>query len=166
MEKRRTLILDKTQMEQKLHRMAHEIYENHCDDKEIVIIGVADRGYRLAKYLHNILTQISDLSLSLVELQIDKKKPNKLASNLANYELEGKVVLLVDDVLNTGKTLIYGVKQILDQQVKVLKTVILVNRRHRNFPIRADYVGLTLSTTLKDHIDVQLDENKEGVFLA
>jgi pyrimidine operon attenuation protein/uracil phosphoribosyltransferase len=166
MEKSKTLILDKLQLEQKLNRMAHEIYENHCDDKELVIIGIADRGYTVAKSLHKVLAKISDLSLKLVELHINKKNPNNIVTDLEEYKLSGKVVLLVDDVLNTGKTLIYGVKQILDQDIKILKTAVLVNRRHRNYPVRADYVGLTLSTTLKEHISVELDvKKKEGVFL-
>lgn len=164
MEKTKTLILTKQQVEQKLNRMAHEIYEYHCDDKELVIIGIADRGTILAKRLKKILDKISDLKIELIDFQIDKKNPNQ-STDLSQHSLKNKVVLLVDDVLNTGKTLIYSVKYILDQDVKQLKTVILVNRRHRNFPIRADYVGLTLSTTLKEHIDVVLDTKEEGVYL-
>lgn len=165
MEKAKTVILNNIQVEQKLNRMAYEIYENHCDDKSLVIIGIADRGVVLAKRLKKILDKISDLDSTLIELSIDKKNPNK-AIDLSKYDLNNKVVLLVDDVLNTGKTLIYGVKQILEYDIKQLKTVILVNRRHRNFPIRADYVGLTLSTTLKEHITVELTPKQEAVYLS
>lgn len=160
-------ILTKIQVEQKLNRIAHEIYENHFEDKELVIVGIADRGYILAKYLVKILQSICDMNITLAKMEISKKDIQGKV-NITGIDEKGikDTIILVDDVLNTGKTLINGVKHLLNYPVTAVKTVILVNRRHRTFPIRADYVGLTLSTTLKDHIQVELKDGKESVYLT
>ncbi|MBL4625287.1 MAG: phosphoribosyltransferase [Flavobacteriales bacterium] len=164
----KTLILSTERLHQKLNRIAHEIHENHFEDKELIIIGIADRGYIFAKLLTSVLTKISDLDISLHKLKIEKKGMLKEINKqeLEKAQLSGKVVLLVDDVLNSGKTLAYGVKHILDYPVKRLCTVVMVNRRHRLYPVRADYVGLTLATTIKEHINVDLQKGKEVVYLS
>lgn len=163
----RTLILNTLQLKQKLNRIVHEINENHFDDKELVILGIADRGFVFAKMIAKQLKKISELEISVHELTIDKKGAMKDIDQkaLADINLKGKVVLLVDDVLNSGKTLAYGVKHILDYPVKRLCTVVMINRRHRLYPVRADYVGLTLATTLKEHISVEFEKGKEAVYL-
>ena len=164
----KTLILSTERLHQKLNRIAHEVHENHFDNKELIIVGIADRGYVLAKLLTKILKKISDLDILLYELKVDKKGMLKEINNqeLEKAQLSGKVVLIVDDVLNSGKTLAYAVKHILDYPVKRLCTVVMVNRRHRLYPIRADYVGLTLATTIKEHITVDLEKGKEVVYLS
>ena len=164
----KTLILSTERLHQKLNRIAHEVHENHFDNKELIIVGIADRGYVLAKLLKKILKKISDLDILLYELKVDKKGMLKEINKqeLEKAKLSGKVVLIVDDVLNSGKTLAYAVKHILDYPVKRLCTVVMVNRRHRLYPIRADYVGLTLATTIKEHITVDLEKGKEVVYLS
>ena len=164
----KTLILSTERLHQKLNRIAHEVHENHFDNKELIIVGIADRGYVLATLLTTILKKISDLDILLYELKVDKKGMLKEINNqeLEKAQLSGKVVLIVDDVLNSGKTLAYAVKHILDYPVKRLCTVVMVNRRHRLYPIRADYVGLTLATTIKEHITVDLEKGKEVVYLS
>ena len=164
----KTLILSTERLHQKLNRIAHEVHENHFDTRELIIVGIADRGYVLAKLLTSILKKISDLDILLYELKVDKKGMLKEINNqeLEKAQLSGKVVLIVDDVLNSGKTLAYAVKHILDYPVKRLCTVVMVNRRHRLYPIRADYVGLTLATTIKEHITVDLEKGKEVVYLS
>ena len=164
----KTLILSTERLHQKLNRIAHEIHENHFEDKELIIVGIADRGYIFAKLITSILKKISDLDISLHELKIDKKGQLKEINKqeLEKAELSGKVVLIVDDVLNSGKTLAYAVKHILDYPVKRLCTTVMVNRRHRLYPVRADYVGLTLATTIKEHITVDLQKGKEAVYLS
>jgi pyrimidine operon attenuation protein / uracil phosphoribosyltransferase len=167
MPKEQTIILNKKQVEQKIIRIAYEIYENHYDEKQIILIGIAERGYVLAQRLHQILKKISAIDVVLISLTLDKKHDEKTMSEgeLNEKDLKNQTVVLVDDVLNSGKTLIYGIKKILDFKVKCIRTVVLVNRRHRLFPVRADYVGLTLSTTLKEHITVDLTKGKEAVYL-
>ena len=164
----KTLILTTERFHQKLNRIAHEVHENHFDNKELIIVGIADRGYVLSKLLTTILKKISKLDILLFELKVDKKGILKEINKqeLEKAKLSGKVVLIVDDVLNSGKTLAYAVKHILDCPIKRLCTVVMVNRRHRLYPIRADYVGLTLATTIKEHITVDLEKGKEVVYLS
>jgi len=163
----RTLILTSTQVRQKVERIAHEINENRYTESHIVLVGIANRGYLLAQQLHTILSAIADFDVTLAKLTLDKDNPldHAFQLDIAEAELDGKLVLLVDDVLNTGKALIYGAHHLIRRPVKMLQTVILVNRRHRKYPIRADYVGLTLATTMKEHIQVEFVDGEAQVFL-
>ena len=132
---------------------------------EIVIAGIHAQGYMLAQRLSDQLNKISGLDVSLVKLELDKKNP--LSKNITvdnNSELKNKVVVLVDDVLNSGKTLIYSSQYFLNNQVKKLMTAVLIDRNYRLFPIKADVVGISLSTTMQEHVTVDLGNN-EAVFL-
>lgn len=162
----RTLILDQDQIDKKVNRIAHHIYEIHYKQKEITIIGIVDRGFELAKKISKVLSDISPLEIKLHRLTVDKDKPLSDVEFSGDFsELKGKVVVLVDDVLNSGRTLIHATRIILEHDPKVLATAILVDRIHRKFPIRADYVGLTLSTNLKEHIHVELGGKTEAAYL-
>ena len=167
MSSEKTLILDRKQIQQKLHRIAHELYETHFGEKELVVVGISGQGYFLAKRITSILKKISPIQLHLAELKLDKKQPIGHPFMLRGLKtgLAHKSIVLIDDVLNSGKTLIYGAKILLDHPLKRITTVVFVNRRHRLFPIRADIVGLTLSTTLQEHITVMLEKGKEAVYL-
>ena len=161
-----TLILDHDQIDKKVNRIAHHIYENHYKQKEITIIGIVDRGHELAKRISNVLAEISPLEIKLHSITIDKDKPLSDVKFSGDFtQLKGKVVVLVDDVLNSGRTLIHATRIILEHDPKILATATLVDRIHRKFPIRADYVGLTLSTNLKEHISVELGGKKEAAYL-
>lgn len=163
----KTLILNNLQIDQKLNRMAYEILENHYDEKELIFVGVAERGLILAKRIAEKITGIGKIKAAVFSLNLDKKNPLKTmpVTNLTQAVAKGKIVFLVDDVLNTGKTLMFAANHLLSFDLKGLKTVILVNRRHRLFPIRADIVGLTLATTLKEHIEVNFGNSQTGVYL-
>ncbi len=168
MNKDQIAILSSLQVEQKLQRIARELIELHYDKEEIVIIGISDRGVKIAKKIQCILNQISKLKLSFLTLTLNKDNPNahtiKLSGDKA--KLTNKAVILIDDVLNSGKTLIHATSFLLEEDILQLNTVVLVDRRHRLFPIRADFVGLTLSTTLKEHISVvEVSEDKFEVYL-
>lgn len=161
------LILDKNQILQKIKRMAYEIYERNLHEEEIIISGVKDMGYVLAKMIVKELEAISPLKPILVSLSVDKT-----AHTQSEVELDcepsifaGKCVVLVDDVLNSGKTLAYCIKPFLEAGVKKLETAVLVNRSHKLFPISADYNGYELSTTLNEHVEVKLDPEYMGVYL-
>lgn len=163
----RTVVLNKHEIDQKINRMAHEINENYYSEKEIFLVGIAGQGFILAERIVEVLSKIADFKITLIELNINKSNP--LASQTVlntKLKLEGSVVILVDDVLNSGKTLVYAVKFLLDFPLRQLKTLVLVNRRHRNFPVRADFVGLTLSTTIQEHIEVDLSKGKESAYLV
>ena len=165
----KTLILNSKQIEQKINRIAYEIYENNCDEKEIIIAGIGGNGYLLAKRIVDVLQNISPLKIKLIEIIIDKKNPlaKEIKISMTDEELKNKVIVLVDDVLNSGKTLIFGAKPFLSTPVKRLTTAVLVDRGHNRYPIKADFVGLSLSTTLQEHITVEINKNgKEIVYLS
>lgn len=163
----KTIILNNRQIQQKINRIAYEIYENNLDEKELLIIGISGGGFVFATKLADAIKTISPLKFKLAELKINKNKPlqNEISISLSGKEIGGKTVILVDDVLNTGKVLMYGATYLLNFPLKRLVTAVLVNRRHRSFPIRADYVGMTLSTTMQEHILVEFKRNKDSVFL-
>lgn len=161
-------ILSKEDTLQKIKRMAFEIYENNFKEKEIVLAGVVDNGVVFAKMIKKELSSISDLKIEMVEISLDKRKPtqSEITLNVDNKSIENKTVILIDDVQYTGRTLAYSLKPFLGIKVKKLQTAVLVDRDHKNFPIAADYIGYSLSTTLKEHITVELtDTKKMGVYL-
>lgn len=167
MPKERTLILNTTQVNQKITRMAHEIYEHHYTSKDLILVGVKGNGSELATRLYDILTSISTLNVSNLVLSIDKDDPLHgdiiFTGNLR--DLKGKQVVLVDDVLNSGRTLMYASRYLLEAEVKRLSIATLIDRFHRRFPMRANFVGLTLSTNLKEHVTVDFTSKKESVHL-
>jgi len=161
-----TVVLNETQVRQKIDRISFEIYENHYTEKEIILGGIVGNGLKLAEMIAKRLTELSDMKVKLVPIHINKRKPleSEPKVELTKEEVEDKVVVLVDDVLNSGKTLIYGIKYFLKARLKALRTVALIDRDHKRFPVKADYVGLCLSTTLLEHVRVELEENI-GVYL-
>lgn len=164
----KTVILTNKQIEQKINRIAYEIYENNYDEKSIVIAGIAANGYVLAKRIADVLQKISDISVKLAEIRFDKEDPFTTAGSipLSDKELKNKVVILVDDVLNSGKTLIFGAKLFLNAPLKRLTTAVLVDRGHNRYPIKADVVGLSLSTTMQEHITVELKKGRDVAYLS
>lgn len=165
----KTLIVDSKQIQQKINRIAYEIYENNYNEKDIVIAGIATNGFILAKRIDDVLKKISPIKTKLIEIKINKENPvaAEIKISLSEKELKNKVIILVDDVLNSGKTLIFGAKPFLTTPVKRLTTVVLVDRGHNRYPIKADFVGLSLSTTLQEHITVEIDKKgKEAVYLS
>jgi len=156
------LILDKNQIQQRINRIAYQILEDNLDEQEIVLAGIWDRGYKLALRLKDVLTKISDLKIVMLKIELDRLN-SKLVANtdLDESHWKNKVVILVDDVLNSGKTLAYGLGVFLNTPHKKIRTVVLVDRRHKIFPIATDFVGLQLATVLKEHVDVVMDVDGE-----
>ncbi|MDZ4824207.1 MAG: phosphoribosyltransferase family protein [Flavobacteriales bacterium] len=167
MPKERTLILTRQQIERKITRIAHEILERNHAEKNIVIVGVAGRGSEVAKRITSVLKAKDGPAIHQLEIELSKENPLKTEMKFSGdlSLLKGKSVVLVDDVLNSGRTLIYATKFLLDGEPKSLSTATLVDRFHRSFPVRADYVGLTLSTNLKEHITVEMEKGKEAVYI-
>lgn len=162
----KTLVLDKKKVDQKIDRIAYEIYENNYDEKDIIIAGIDGNGYVLAEKLSKRIEKLSPLKVKLVKITVNKEAtlPGEPECSLTDKDLKNKVVVLVDDVLNSGKTLIYAAKYFLQAPLKRLRTVVLVDRDHKRFPVKADYIGLSLSTTLKEHISVEFGK-EAGVYL-
>ena len=166
MSEKRTLILNAEDIAQKAKRIAYEIVEQNYDEKEIVLIGLKPGGLELAKRLHQNLKAITKIKVSLLEITIDKKVPNKLEETLDGKAVNKKPVILVDDVANTGRTLCYALAPLLEYLPKSIQVAVMVDRQHKSFPISADYVGLSLSTTMKEHVDVVLEDKEEAVYLS
>jgi pyrimidine operon attenuation protein / uracil phosphoribosyltransferase len=154
----RSLILEATQVKEKIRRMAFEIYEHNFKEKSIVMAGVVGNGFELAKLLARDVESVSPIQVKLVKLMIDKLAPQQgeVVIDCELKEIRKKCVILVDDVLNTGRTLAYGLKPFLDIEVKKIETAVLVNRSHTLFPIYSQYTGYELATTIKDHVEVIL----------
>ena len=163
---KQTLILNHEEIERKITRMAFQIYESNVSESEIIIAGIAKNGYILAKKLANKLNEISDLKLSLCEVKMDKKNPLKgVSTSLTIEDYQNKSLILVDDVLNSGSTLIYGVKHFLEVPLKKFQTAVLVDRSHKKFPVKADVKGLSLSTSLNETIKVSFGKTNKAVLV-
>lgn len=164
-----TSILNANQIEKKITRIAYEIYEENASEKEVVLAGRGEGGYELAKKLELMLKKISPLKITLTKVIVNKKDELSEEQSVEldkKINLSGKTVILVDDVLNTGKMLAYCMKTILMFPVKSLRIAVLVDRNHTVFPIKSDYTGLSVSTTLQEHITVNLKtRGKESVTL-
>ncbi len=146
-------LLNKIQTKQKIKRIAYEIYENNFDEKEIVFVGVERMGYIFAELLVAEYKLISKQKTELIKLLLDKYSPLQSEIKLVgDYPIKNKVVILVDDVLNTGRTLVYSLKPFINIEIKKLQTAVIIDRNYKSFPVSADYVGYALSTTLKEHI--------------
>jgi pyrimidine operon attenuation protein/uracil phosphoribosyltransferase len=165
----RLLILDKKQIQQKINRMAYQILEDNINEKEVVLAGIWDRGYKLALRLKTVLQEISGIKVVMLKIDLEKESSRLTATtDLDPVKVKNKVVILVDDVLNSGKTLAYGFGVFLNTPHKKIRTVVLVDRSHKIYPVATDFVGLQMATVLKEHVDVVLDVDgyEDAVYLS
>ncbi|WP_162128559.1 phosphoribosyltransferase family protein [Flavobacterium phycosphaerae] len=161
------IILNHQQIEHKIKRIAYQIYETFADEEEIILAGIANNGYVLAEKINTALKEISTLKVSLCEVKIDKQNPfNPITTSIAKEAYSNKGIVLVDDVLNSGTTLVYGVKHFLDVPVKKFKTAVLVDRNHKKFPVKADFKGISLSTSSKEHVHVVFETDNNYAYLV
>lgn len=162
----KTLILNAKEVDQKIKRISHQILEEYHLEKKISIAGISKNGFLLAKRIALELESNSNINIDLTEININKNKPlSEQINHEPNIHLKDQIVILMDDVLNSGKTLMHAASHILNHNIKRMNTVVLVDRRHRKYPIKADWAGLTLSTTLQEHISVEFLKNKIEVYL-
>ena len=162
------LILNSNQIDQKITRIAYQILEDNFEEEEIMVAGILPSGEKVAARIKTILDEIAPFKSTLIGITLDKQS-SSLQSTL-DFDLQdcrNKVVILVDDVLNSGKTLAYGFGVFMDVPLKKLRTAVLIDRNHKRFPMTTDFAGMALSTVLKEHVDVILDEDGEedGVYL-
>lgn len=161
-----SVILTNKEIEFKIRRIAYQIYENNSSNKELIIAGIKENGFILAKRIKMVLDEISDINATLCEVIIDKEHPLKqIETSLTVKEYKNKSLVLVDDVLNSGTTLMYAVKHFLEVPLKQFKTAVLVNRNHKKYPIKADFKGLSLSTSLQEHIKVEFAHKEATAYL-
>ncbi len=163
----RVQLLDKKQTIQKIRRIAHEILEQNFKEEEIVFVGIVDLGYVFAEMLEGFFKEISSIPTRLVKIELDKLAPlqSEIILECELSSLKNKVVILTDDVLNTGRTLAYSLKPFLNVEIKKLQTAVIVNRGYSTFPIGADYVGYSLSTSIQETITVELSDDDTAVYL-
>ena len=162
------VILNHQQIQQKITRLGHELLENCFEENKIFIGGIQGNGFELAKKIAAIISRNSDISVNKFEIKINKTEPWKEEVSLSIDEdkLKKGFIILVDDVINSGKTMQYALVKILERPSKTIRTVVLVDRKHRRYPVKADIVGLSLSTTLKDRVEVVLGTSDSKAFLA
>lgn len=162
----KSIILDHQQIQHKIRRIAYQIYESNIDEKEVILAGIQKNGFIFAEKIYDALSQISPLEIKLCEVMINKKNPrSEVKTSLSVEEYKNKPLVLVDDVLNSGTTLIYAAKLFLEVPLKRFKTAVLVNRNHKKYPIKADFKGISLSTSLQEHINVSFDQNNTVAYL-
>ena len=160
------IILNHTQINHKIRRIAFQIYESNVYENEIILAGIDKNGYIFAEKIKDVIENISAIKPVLCKVNIDRKKPWKsIKTSLDSEEYSNKSIVLVDDVLNSGTTLIYGVKHFLNVPLKQFKTAVLVNRNHKKYPVKADFKGISLSTSLNEHVSVSLDGDTYQAFL-
>ena len=154
----KTRILDAVQVKQKIKRMAFEIYENHMKEKFIVLAGIDGQGYALAKLLVKQIELVSPIKVILVRVLLNKDKPQQdlVQLDCDIKEIKKRAIIVVDDVLNTGRTLAYSLRPFLETEVKSIEVAVLVNRSHTSFPISPKYTGYELATTINEHVEVIL----------
>lgn len=162
----KNIILNHQEIQHKIRRIAYQIYESNVYEEDIILAGVQENGFLLAKKLKQNLEKISDIKPILCKVIINKKKPlAEITTSLSKDEYTNKSLVLIDDVLSSGSTLIYGVKHFLDVPLKQFKTAVLVNRNHKKFPVKADFKGISLSTSLNEHVEVILSGKQFEAYL-
>jgi pyrimidine operon attenuation protein / uracil phosphoribosyltransferase len=156
-------ILTNQEIEHKIKRIAYQIYETFVEEDEVIIAGIASNGFVFASKIAKNLEIISTLKVSLCEIEVNKKNPElPVKTSLTPAQYTNKGIVIVDDVLNTGTALIYAVRHFLDVPLKKMKTAVLVDRNHKKYPVKADFKGISLSTSLFEHVKVVFDENGEN----
>ena len=161
------IILSQLEIDHKIKRIAYQIYETFAGEDEVIIAGIANNGYVFAEKLGGVLKKISDIKITLCEVKIDKQNPfNQITTSIPKETYTNKNIVLVDDVLHSGTTLIYGVKHFLETPVKKFKTAVLVDRNHKKFPVKADFKGISLSTSIKEHVHVVFEGDNNYAYLV
>ena len=166
MPEKKNKIMDASDIHRTIKRIAYQIYETHFEESQLVLAGIAKNGVIMATRIRNELKKISEIDVIFMEISLDKKNPiNPIVLSQKLEVCKNNPVVVVDDVLNTGSTLIYAVTHFLSIKLKKLQTAVLVNRNHKNFPVKGDFKGISLSTSIKENIDVTFGED-EGVYLS
>ena len=166
MPEKKNKIMDANDIHRTIKRISYQIYETHFEESQLVLAGIAKNGVIMATRIRNELKKISEIDIIFMEISVDKKNPiNPIVLSQKLEVCKNNPVVVVDDVLNTGSTLIYAVTHFLSIKLKKLQTAVLVNRNHKNFPVKGDFKGISLSTSIKEHIDVKFGED-EGVYLS
>jgi pyrimidine operon attenuation protein / uracil phosphoribosyltransferase len=160
------IILNHLEIEHKIKRIAYQIFETFIAEESIVIAGITKNGYLFAQKIAESLSSISPIQVILCEVFVNKLNPSEpITTSIPKEAYENKGLVLVDDVLNSGTTLVYGVKHFLEVPLKKFKTAVLVDRNHKKYPVKADFKGISLSTSLQEHVQVVFENNTSYAYL-
>jgi pyrimidine operon attenuation protein / uracil phosphoribosyltransferase len=161
------IVLTKEQIDQKITRISHQIIENSFNEQTIILVGICGNGLQIAHKILKKLSENTTQNLKLFEVTVNKENPieHPIEINTTTSVLKNEFIVLIDDVLNSGKTMQYALLKLLEHPVKAIRTVALVDRRHRRYPIKCDFVGITLSTTLKDRVEVDFEQKDYFAYL-
>ncbi len=161
------IILTHEEIKHKTKRIAYQIYETFVNEEEVILAGIANNGFIFAEKIAAELALISDLNVTLCEVKINKQKPQDVVTtSITPEDYKNKALVLIDDVLSSGTTLIYGVKYFLEVPLNKFKTAVLVDRNHKKYPVKADFKGLSLSTSLHEHIQVVFEDDNSYAYLS
>ncbi len=153
------IILNQKQIDHKIRRIAYQIYENNVYEKEVVIAGIFENGFIFAKKIKTVIEKISPIKVIMCKVMIDKKNPiEPITTSLESKIYKNKSLVLVDDVLHSGTTLIYGIKHFLQVPLKQFNTAVLVDRNHKKYPVKADFKGISLSTSINENVSVVFEK--------
>lgn len=156
MTKTKNYILDRTVADKKLRRMALEILESNADETELILAGIRESGSVVARCIQQLLTEMSTIKTVLITITLDKKNPTEISLS-DSPDFNNKVIIIIDDVANSGKTLLYALKPFLAFHPRKIQTLVLVERSHNSFPVHPDYRGISIATTLQEHIFVEVE---------
>ncbi|MGB0777203.1 MAG: phosphoribosyltransferase family protein [Flavobacteriaceae bacterium] len=161
------IILNQTQVDQKCLRIAYQILETNMENAKIYLIGINGNGFLFAQKLSEVLKGICDKEILLGELTLNKKNPlEEASSSIELSDLKNNALILIDDVLQSGTTLMYGVRYFLSVPLANFKTAVLVDRNHKKYPVKADFKGLSLSTSNHSNVEVRFDyPNAQAILL-
>lgn len=166
---KRSLILDQDDINRKIERISYEILEQNDGEQEIILAGIRQKGFVFAQRLESYLRQTANFSIILTDLQLQKHNPivSEILMGIDPSSVNNKVVIVCDDVANTGKTLLYAMKPFLDFAPKRIQIAVLIDRQHKIYPVSPDFVGLSLSTNMQEHITVEIGTGmEEAVYLS
>lgn len=152
-------ILTKEVAAKKLRRLALEIIENNPEEKELILAGIRGSGTVVAACIQKNIKELSSIGTKLITLSLDKKEPKEVELS-EKLDFNNKVIIVVDDVANSGKTILYALKPFLSFHPRKIQTLVLVERSHKQFPIHADYRGLPVASTMQEHIFVEVNDTE------
>ena len=163
---RENKILNKEEIQDKIKRISYEIYEENFESKSLIICGIEKNGSEIARKVIKELKSICNIKIEFISISLNKKNPlNSIKIESSKNKIKDKPIILIDDVSNTGKTLIHVIKELIEFEPKKINTAVLVNRDHSLFPIKINFIGLSLSTSINNHIEVVLNENDIRAYL-
>lgn len=159
---KKAIILDEISIDRKIKRLSYEIYERNLNNKKLLLVGIKKNGFLLAKLIKKELRKICKLKIDVTQVLVDKQKPfaECVIYNESIKTHKNTSLIVIDDVCSSGKTMMYVISSLISKFSNKISTLVLVDRKHHSFPIKADYVGIEVSTTLRQFIEVELEDKK------